>query len=138
MTKNDNDKNRVRFWKQNFEFYNRKVKQRKDERAKSLVGSISNLFNVRIQKSLPSSQVREAGIWNIIIYHDNLRDDYMLVSDMLYQNNHLTWFRGWTILKFSSLSLSFSLSGFSNSLTLHFLPKLRLIKSYIIFFNSIP
>ena len=46
--------------KQNSGSYNRKAKQRKDEMAKSLVVSISSLFNVRIQKSLPSSQVEEA------------------------------------------------------------------------------
>jgi hypothetical protein len=46
--------------KQNSGSYNRKAKQRKDEMAKSLAGSISSLFNARIQKSLPSSQVEEA------------------------------------------------------------------------------
>ena len=46
--------------KQNSGSYNRKAKQRIDEIAKSLAGSISSLFNARIQKSLPSSQVEEA------------------------------------------------------------------------------
>ena len=60
MTKNENDKNRVRFRKQKSGHYNRKVKQRKEIIAKSLKGSISNLFNARIQKSQSSSQVEEA------------------------------------------------------------------------------
>ena len=60
MTKNENDKNRVRSRKQKLGYYNRKVKQRKDIMAKSLKGSISNLFNARIQKSQSSSQVEEA------------------------------------------------------------------------------
>jgi hypothetical protein len=60
MTKNENDKNRVRSRKQKSRYYNRKVKQRKDIMAKSLKGSISNLFNVRIQKSQSSNQVEEA------------------------------------------------------------------------------
>jgi hypothetical protein len=51
MTKNENDNNRVRSQKQRSGYYNRKVKQRKNIIAKSLKGSISNLFNVRIQKS---------------------------------------------------------------------------------------
>ena len=46
--------------KQNLGSYNRKAKQRKDKMAKSLAGLISNLFNARIQKSLPSSQAKEA------------------------------------------------------------------------------
>jgi hypothetical protein len=50
----------VRFRKQNSRSYNRKAKQRKDEMTKSLAGSISSLFNARVQKSLPSSQVEEA------------------------------------------------------------------------------
>ena len=58
--KNENDKNRVRSRKQKSGYYNRKVKQRKDIMAKSLMGSISNLFNARIQKSQSSSQVKEA------------------------------------------------------------------------------
>ena len=60
MTKNENDKNRVRSRKQKLGYYNRKVKQRKDIMAKSLKGSISNLFNARIQKSQSSNQVEEA------------------------------------------------------------------------------
>ena len=47
MTKNENDKNRVRFRKQNSGHFNRKVKQRKDETEKSLVGSISRLFDAK-------------------------------------------------------------------------------------------
>jgi hypothetical protein len=60
MTKNKNDKNRVRSRKQKSGYYNRKVKQRKEIMAKSLKGSISNLFNAIIQKSQSSSQVEEA------------------------------------------------------------------------------
>ena len=60
MTKNENDKNRVRFRKQKSGYYNRKVKQQKEIMAKSLKGSTSNLFNARIQKSQSSSQVEEA------------------------------------------------------------------------------
>jgi hypothetical protein len=60
MTKNENDKNRVRSRKQKSGHYNRKVKQRKEIIAKSLKGSISNLFNAKIQKSQSSSQVEEA------------------------------------------------------------------------------
>jgi hypothetical protein len=59
MSKKENDKNRVRSRKQKSGYYNRKVKQRKDIMAKSLKGSISNLFNARIQKSQSSSQVEE-------------------------------------------------------------------------------
>ena len=59
MTKNENDKNRVRSRKQSG-YYNRKVKQQKDIMTKSLKSSISNLFNARIQKSQYSSQVEEA------------------------------------------------------------------------------
>jgi hypothetical protein len=59
MTKNENDKNRVRFQKQKLGCYNRKVKQRKEIMTKSLKGSISNLFNARIQKSQSLSQVEE-------------------------------------------------------------------------------
>ena len=59
MTKNENDKNRVRFRKQKSGYYNRKVKQRKEIMAKSLKGSISNLFNAKLQKSQSSSQVEE-------------------------------------------------------------------------------
>ena len=50
MTKNENDKNRVRFRKQNSGHFNRKVKQRKDETEKSLVGSISRLFDAKKTK----------------------------------------------------------------------------------------
>ena len=46
--------------KQNLRSYNRKAKQREDEMAKSLASSIASLFNARIQRSLPSSQVEEA------------------------------------------------------------------------------
>ncbi|XP_057506546.1 uncharacterized protein LOC130789754 [Actinidia eriantha] len=60
MTKNENDKNRVRLRKQNFGHFNRKVKQRKDETEKSLAGSISRLFDAKKQKFLLSSQVEEA------------------------------------------------------------------------------
>ena len=60
MMKNENDKNKVRSRKQKSGYYNRKVKQRKDIMAKSLKGSISNLFNARIQKSQSSNQVEEA------------------------------------------------------------------------------
>jgi hypothetical protein len=59
MTKNGNEKNRVRSRKQKSGYYNRKAKQRKDIMAKSLKGSISNLFNARILKSQSSSQVEE-------------------------------------------------------------------------------
>jgi hypothetical protein len=59
MTKNENDKNRMRFRKQKLGHYNRKVKQRKEIMEKSLKGSISNLYNARIQKSQSSSQVEE-------------------------------------------------------------------------------
>ena len=51
MTKNKNDKNRVRSRKQKSGYYNKKVKQQKDIMTKSLKDSISNLFNARIQKS---------------------------------------------------------------------------------------
>jgi hypothetical protein len=60
MTKNENDKNKVRSRKQKSGYYNRVVKQRKEIMAKSLKGSISKLFNTRIQKSQSSSQVKEA------------------------------------------------------------------------------
>ena len=60
MTKNENYKNRVRSRKQKSGYYNRKVKQRKEIMAKSLKGSISNLFNARIQKSQSLSQVEKA------------------------------------------------------------------------------
>ena len=60
MTKNENDKNRVRSRKQKSGHYNRKVKQRKEIMAKSLKCSIFNLFNAKIQKSQSSSQVEEA------------------------------------------------------------------------------
>jgi hypothetical protein len=49
----------VRSRKQKSGYYNRKVKQQKEIMAKSLKGSISNLFNARIQKSQSSSQVEE-------------------------------------------------------------------------------
>ena len=60
MTKNENDKNRVKSRKQKSGYYNRVVKQRKEIMAKSLKGSISKLFNAKIQKSESSSQVEEA------------------------------------------------------------------------------
>jgi hypothetical protein len=62
MTKNENenDKNKMKSQKQKSGCYNRKVKQRKEIMVKSLKGSISNIFNVRIQKSQSSSQVEEA------------------------------------------------------------------------------
>ena len=60
MTKNENDKNRVRSRKQKSGYYNRKVKQQKEIMAKSLKDSISNLFNAKIQKSQSSSQVEKA------------------------------------------------------------------------------
>ena len=60
MMKNENDKNRVRSRKQKSGYYNRLVKQRKEIMAKSLKGSISNLFNARIQKSQSWSQVEKA------------------------------------------------------------------------------
>jgi hypothetical protein len=60
MTKNENDKNRVRSRKQKSGYYNRVVKQRKEIMTKSLKGSISKLFNAKIQKSESSSQVEEA------------------------------------------------------------------------------
>jgi hypothetical protein len=59
MTKNENDRNRVRSRKQKSGYYNRKVNQRKEIIAKSLKGLISNLFNARILKSQSSSQVEE-------------------------------------------------------------------------------
>ena len=69
MTKNENDKNRVRYRKQKSGHYNRKVKQRKEIMAKSLKGSISNLFNAKIQKSQSSSQVEEASSENMNKVH---------------------------------------------------------------------
>ena len=60
MTKNENDKNKKKSQKQKSGCYNRKVKQQKEIMVKSLKGSISNIFNVRIQKSQSSSQVEEA------------------------------------------------------------------------------
>lgn len=59
MTKNENDKNRVRVRKQNYGAHNRRVKQRQDAMTQPLAGSISKLFNAKSQKSLPSSQVEE-------------------------------------------------------------------------------
>ncbi|KAG5541077.1 hypothetical protein RHGRI_021082 [Rhododendron griersonianum] len=60
MTNNENDNNRVRVRKQKSGSQNRKVRQRKDATEKSLVGSISSLFNAKKQKSLLTSQVEEA------------------------------------------------------------------------------
>ena len=66
MTKNENDKNRVRFRKQNSGHFNRKVKQRKDETEKSLVGSISRLFdakkkNIYFQVKLKKQVMKKKG-----------------------------------------------------------------------------
>lgn len=78
MTKNENDKNRVRFRKQNSGSHNRKVKQRKDAMEKSLVGSIASLYHAREQKSLLSSQVEEASdeeFGEENVNDNNLRDE---------------------------------------------------------------
>ncbi|KAG5526406.1 hypothetical protein RHGRI_032625 [Rhododendron griersonianum] len=76
MTKIENDKNRVRVRKQKSGSQNRKVRQRKDAMKKSLVGSISSLFNAKKQKSLLSSQVEEESDeeFGEDDVNDNLRD----------------------------------------------------------------
>ncbi|XP_058189417.1 uncharacterized protein LOC131307004 [Rhododendron vialii] len=76
MTKIENDKNRVRVRKQKSGLPNRKVRQRKDVMEKSLVGSISSLFNAKKQKSLLSSQVEEESDeeFGEDDVNDNLRD----------------------------------------------------------------
>ncbi|XP_058211817.1 uncharacterized protein LOC131324003 [Rhododendron vialii] len=76
MTKIENDKNRVRVCKQKSESQNRKARQRKDVMEKSLVGSISSLFNAKKQKSLLSSQVEEESDeeFGEDDVNDNLRD----------------------------------------------------------------
>lgn len=72
MSKNEDDKNRIRFHKQNSGYYNRKVKQKKDELAKSLVGSITNLFQAQVQKSQSStsSRIEEGNENEHIVIHE--------------------------------------------------------------------
>ncbi|KAG5536432.1 hypothetical protein RHGRI_024009 [Rhododendron griersonianum] len=76
MTKIENDKNRVRVRKQKSGSQNRKVRQRKDSMEKSLIGSISTLFDAKKQKSLLSSQVEEESDeeFGEEDVNDNLRD----------------------------------------------------------------
>ncbi|KAG5558559.1 hypothetical protein RHGRI_008487 [Rhododendron griersonianum] len=73
------DKNRVRIRKQKSGSQNRKVRQRKDAMEKSLVGSISSLFDAKKkQKSLLSSQVEEAS--NEKFGEDDVNDNPFQIS----------------------------------------------------------
>ena len=82
MTKNEDDKNRIWFRKQNSGAYNRKVKQKRDELTKSLVVSMSNLYKAKIKKSQPSTfmLVEQLGDENHVI-NENIETHEALISE---------------------------------------------------------